>query len=450
MKIIEEQLLLNNIISIKEFIDSNKTVKNIYENIEKLKNQSLQDVSLKSDLEFFDEISFILSVITSIVNHPQITTKGEDIIIRAEQAPSIQAEEYQKILQDSRLWKRKKAEMLPEYVYYYQSTDQINTYENRFIVLVINIIDQELLKYNEFYVSLIQSFNGQEKLSLDKDKQEIALKKLNLLLKKIKFIKNTYFYREVSKSKEVIKVVQPTNILLKNRLYNYCFKFYRKRIAYVDKTILENDFKTYYFTLLLKSLYKKNFAYIDINDKTLTFNENSDLEIEDLKFTSVDYTVTINKNDLGFEVIVENDRIKNSIKGKHLLAFDIENAFNGIDLHLRKSLPNKDEYHTVETLSLWKTAYVENINNERGSFELNVISDNSLNEEGLMDKWLSDKIANSFASKELYEKYCPVCRSTDKEVANNIYECMHCKSIYTFYKDSNNKQCIWFIKLRRA
>ena len=104
MKIIEEQLLLNNINKIQSFLTANKTMRSIFGKIEKLENKSLQEVSLKSDIEFFDEISFILSVITSIITHPQITTKGEDIIIRADQAHTIQNESYQKLIQDDKLW----------------------------------------------------------------------------------------------------------------------------------------------------------------------------------------------------------------------------------------------------------------------------------------------------------------------------------------------------------
>ena len=89
MKIIEEHLLLNNIKLIKKFILKQNKINSIFENIEKLKITSLQDLSVVSDLEFFDEISFILSVITSIVTHPRIITKGEDVIVRAELAPSI-------------------------------------------------------------------------------------------------------------------------------------------------------------------------------------------------------------------------------------------------------------------------------------------------------------------------------------------------------------------------
>lgn len=452
MKIIEEQLLLNNVNKIKKFVETKKTIKSIYDKIEKLNNNSLQDLSVKSDLEFFDEISFILSVITSIVSNPRIITKGEDVVLRAEQAPSIQSDGYQQTLQDSRLWKRKNIEMVPEYVHYYQSTDEIATYENRFIVLVINIIEQELNKYKYFYVSLIQTFIGQERLSIDQDKQDEALNKISLLLKRIKFIKNTYFYKEVRKKLGIFKTVQPTNILLKNRLYNYCFKFYRKRIAYIDKTSLENDFKAFYFIELLKVLKKNNYAYVDVNKKEMEFNDEVGLNIPTISFTSIDYSIEIKNHPLGFEVTVINDCIKgNKInKAKHLLLFDIENGFNNINNNFVKYLPKENEYCTVEALSLWNIAYIENIDNERGSFDLNIKNDNVCTENELIEKWFNTKVAYSYASKELYEKYCPVCKETEKEIENNIYKCTNCNSIYTFYKDKNNKQCVWFIRLRRV
>lgn len=450
MKIIEEQLLLNNINKIRTFLNANKTMRSIYSKIEKLENKSLQELSLKSDIEFFDEISFILSVITSIITHPQITTKGEDIIIRAEQAPTIQNDAYQKLIQDDRLWKQNKVKMIPEYVYYHQSTDEIITYENRFIVHVINIIDQELKKYSDFYVSLIPSFMGQDKLSVAKDSQEIALRKINLLQKKIKFIKNTYFYKVVSKSKETIRNVQPTNILLKNRLYNYCFKFYRKRIAYFDKSLLEQDFKLYYLMTLLKVLKNKGFVLIELDNKPIIIDEENNVIVKDLKFTSVDYTININDSSLGFEIEIMNDLFSKKIKAKHLLLFDIDNSFVSIDHALKKELPNEDDYYTIEVLSLWKTAYVNEINYSKNSFEMEIISENGLAEQQIIEKWLDSKIAHSYASKELYEKYCPICKQTEKEIENNIYKCMNCNSVYAFYKDNDNKQCIWFIKLRRS
>ena len=450
MKIIEEQLLLNNINKIQSFLNANKTMRSIFGKIGKLENKSLQEVSLKSDIEFFDEISFILSVITSIITHPQITTKGEDIIIRADQAHTIQNESYQKLIQDDKLWKQDKLKMIPEYVYYHQNTDEIVTYENRFIVLVLNIIEQELKKYSDFYISLIPSYIGQDKLSIAKDSNETALRKINLLQKKIKFIKNTYFYKIVSKNKEAIRNVRPTNILLKNRLYNYCFKFYRKRIAYLDKTLLQQDFKLYYLVLLLKVLKEKGFVHIELNNKPINIDENNQVTVENLRFTSVDYSLVINDNPLGFEIEIINDLVGDKVTTKHLLLFDIDNSFISIDHSLKKELPNANNYTSVEVLSLWKTAFIEDINNSKNSFEIIINSENGLTEKQIIEKWLNSKISHSYASKELYEKYCPICRGIEKEFERNVYTCMNCKSVYTFYKDNDNKQNIWFIKLRRT
>ena len=448
MKIIEEQLLLNNIKNIKAFVNANKTMPNIYENISSLENKSLQDLSLKSDILFFDEISFILSVITSIVTHPQITTKTEDIILRAELAPSLQNDAFLRVLQDDRMWKQKKLKMEPEYVYYHQSIDEIRTYENRFIVKVINIIDQELKKYNEFYISLLKSFDFQDSLSEDGEKQEKAMIKINLLLKKIKFIKNTRFYKEVSKSKEEIRYVQPTNILLKNRLYNYCFKFYRKHIAYDDKIELEQDFRVYYFTLLLNSLKKNGFKYAKSDQKkTFKFTKTKRPEFNNIKFESKLFKLVINEDINGFVITISKGRIKVN----HLLMFDVDNGFNRTDLNLRKRSLKNNEFVTIESLTVWKKSFIENINEEKNTFDIKVSKDNIISEQELMDKWLESKISHSYASKELYEKYCPVCKGMDKEVDNNIYECKECNSIYTFYNEKNkdvNKQCIWFIRVR--
>ena len=46
---------------------------------------------------------------------------------------------------------------------------------------------------------------------------------------------------------------------MKDRLYNLCFKFYRKFIKYEDKESLFKDFKNYYHCLILKVFKNNNF-----------------------------------------------------------------------------------------------------------------------------------------------------------------------------------------------
>ena len=75
MKFIEETLLKNTVENINTFIQSHKSISEYYEEVNNLNIESLQSFSFKRDNEFFDEVSFVLSVINSIITHPHILTK---------------------------------------------------------------------------------------------------------------------------------------------------------------------------------------------------------------------------------------------------------------------------------------------------------------------------------------------------------------------------------------
>ena len=261
MKIIEEQYLKKTINTLNKFAKEHSIANSFYRNLDSVEINSLQDLSFKNDIEFFEQINFILSVITSIVVRPHISNTGEEIILRSDQVGSIQNDMFMETLKDASLWKHnKEKEMIPEYVHYYQNIDLIRIYENIFIVMLINMLDTELNNYVEFYSKMILTFQGQHSLSLSDDKVQIAFSKIELLLIKIRILKSTYFYKVISKGGSCkLSHVRPTNILLKDRLYNYCFKFYRSLITYEDKDALARDFSVYYFMLMLKKFKELDF-----------------------------------------------------------------------------------------------------------------------------------------------------------------------------------------------
>ena len=260
MRIIEESKLKKNISQLNNYKKANKLVKDYYNNLDSLKLTSLQSLSYDQDIAFFDEVSFILNVIASIISHPHLSNKGEDIVIRSELAGHISVDSFQRMFKEPSFWKEKDLEMKPEYVHHYQYTDEIKIFENIFIGMIIKLIDQELNEYSNFYNQLIPSIedNNLDEL-LENEDTEIALNKLQVLQRKVRYIKNTYFYKEVSKVKLLLKNIQPTNILVKDRLYNYCYRFYKKFIQYVDQDSLIADFSNYYYGLVIKALKKKGF-----------------------------------------------------------------------------------------------------------------------------------------------------------------------------------------------
>lgn len=441
MKIVEERYLKDTISKLYKFIKGLKGYDELALEIDSFRYKPLQDLSFKTDIEFFDDISFVLSVITSIVSNPHISNKYEEVILRAELAPAINNEMFLQTIKDPTLWKEDGLDMIPEYVCYHQNIDELRIYENVFVCHVINLIEAELNKYNDFYVSIIRSFDGNNSLSLRKENSEKALLKLRFLLKKVKHIKNTRFYREITKKPLNMRYVHPTNILTKDRLYNVCFKFYRQYISYADKQSLIKDFRLYYFTLLMQTLKESGFTLKTIErSNRFRFEARRYLKIPKLTFSSDLFELTISgdKEYCGLVLEVKNHRVKGRTKSKHLLVFDANYNFNSV----KDEYFENTEYTSIDAMSIWNMAHIT-----EGDVE--VLFGNPKSELQLVSEWVNSKINHAIGSKNIYSLYCPVCKAQAIEEVSSTHHCDECGSIYTFYTDNNSRENIWFIKLGR-
>ena len=151
MKLSEERYLKKSIREIRRLAKEQLYINSFYSNLDVLSDKSIQDLSFTNDVKFFNSINFILSVITSIVVRPHIANKREEVIIRSDLVSSFPSESFKLTMQDPSLWKIKDFEYYPEYLHYFQNVDELNIYENRFICMVIDLIDEELRKMREFY-----------------------------------------------------------------------------------------------------------------------------------------------------------------------------------------------------------------------------------------------------------------------------------------------------------
>ncbi len=416
MKIIEEIQLKNIINTINEFnLNKNNDFKNIYNDLNNLNLESLKDISFKNDIEFFDNVSFVLSVISSIINHPHIITKSDDIIVRSELAGHIDEDSLKRVFKESSLWKQKEYDMIPEYVYYHQQEDNIKIYENIFIGMLIKLLDEKINEYYNFYIDILPS--KEENNILDDKFILNGLNKIENILRKLRYIKNSSFYKIISKCDISRKQINPTNILLKDRLYNYCFKFYRKFVIYEDDFILKNDFNQYYFYLLLKSLNKNKFVLInklDINNLSFKLNE--------IKINLINQ----------LDKFILNINYKN-LNINHVLYLNLDRTI--------KDLPiNNNIYKTADIITLWN---LYEINNEL----TNQVFKKLMSEFDMICYWLNSKFDFVKANKDLYQKFCPVCKSKNINVNNDLlYKCDKCNTEYLF----TNIDQIWFIKIRRV
>lgn len=410
MNIIEENKLNEIITNINNFKNNYSDKVSMFENIDALEIENIQEVFYQNDLNFFDDVSFIISVIASIINHPHLNNTGEDIIIRADLAGSISQESFQKVFKDPSLWKEKNLEMVPEYVHHYQYIDEIKTYENIFIGMIINVIDSNINSYGTFYAGLIPSLNVNTKEKLENDQIEKILDRIDYLKRKILYIKSSNFYKEISKCDLKLKTIVPTNILIKDRLYNHCYKFYRKFIKYTEIENLENDYEEYYFYNLLKILKERNFVLVKEEKDIWHFNlEKFKVTLKKLNNKGINLTINyMNKATASHNLLIQINEDDN-------LIFDQTASSNDI-------------------ISIW------NLKNEDGK----ILNKDNMTPRNLINMWLDSKFILNQVQKSLYTRYCPICKNRGIMEEKHIYKCTTCGTTYVFV----NNDTIWFCKTR--
>lgn len=402
---------------IKEaYPDRTTTIDDVYEDIEEQDIVSLQKASFESDSEYLKRVSSLLNAILSIIYHPHISNKTEDVILRVEQVGSLGSDEFRQILLDTQLWKRHGATMIPEEVHYRQHIDELKIYENRFITLLVDLIDRELTKYNSFYVSKLPTFDSRS-AALPRDEVGGLIITIDRLKRRVQFIKSTYFYKVVSEGKPLTGRIRPTNILMHDRLYRHCFKFYRDFIRYEDADAIKIDLRRYYLLLILRALKSRGFRLVEnVDNKKLKLKtHNFDIELSAIGADRIFMTVST----AGREA------------ARHLLylSFDDREA----------PLATEDEaYTTTEALSLWGLSALDR-KQER----------TCASEKNLVRTWLDSKLRITKLRQDIYGRYCPVCRSRsiiseDEE----MHLCSSCTSEYVFLERSQLGN-VWFRKIRK-
>ena len=423
MKKSEELNLSEQTRLIRNYAKRHADLQSFYSSINSLNIISIQDLSFKNDIELFREIAFILSVIFSIISKPHLNNRREEIIARSGEASMISEEDFLKTLRDSSIWKDTVDNViLPEYVYYHQYEDDLRIYENIFIVHMINELSFIMDSYLSLYVSLLKVKNPLNKdLVGDDSTQESALRMANKLSRRLNQIKQTYFYRDVSKAKNKPKVFYPTNILVKDRLYNLVYKFYKKMYIYQDKRDIDNELYLFYFSLLLSVLHSDGFE-LDSRNKSLVYDNNQITLPDKLFFTSADYRLSIQTNPEEHTFLVSyKDKLDEAVN-THLLVLTNDATFEET-----KVIAPSEDIFSVEYLSLW---HIGEINKKTNKIQL--INETLMNETELIRYFLASHHDIYTGSELIYSSYCPVCKSKNIFQNRGHIFCDDCGAIYKF------------------
>ena len=429
MKKSEELNLSEQTQFIRNFAKRHADLQSFYSSINSLNIISIQDLSFKNDIELFREIAFILSVIYSIISKPHMNNRRDEIIARSGEASSLSEDDFQKTLRDSSLWKDMDGfNLLPEYVYYHQYEDDLRIYENIFIVHMINEISFIIDSYLSLYISLLKVKESNNKeLVIGDSIQEDALRTANKLSRRINQIKESYFYRDVSKAKNKPKVFYPTNILVKDRLYNLVYKFYKKMYIYQDKKDIDKELYLFYFSLLLSLLHEDGYE-LDSRNKALIFENNEIVLPKKMFFTSSDLRLSIQTNVEENSFLVSYKDKLEEVSNTHLLILTNDATFE----ESKVVLPTEEIFST-EYLSLW---HLGEIGKDQ---KIHLINETLMSEKELLKYFLNSHHDIYSGSEIIYSSYCPVCKSKNIFQNKGHIFCDDCGAIYKFAKTKGSK-----------
>lgn len=408
----------------EEFISLNGGLVGAYSHAESAGDFSLQKISYEEDCSYFKEALSLLGIILSIAEKPHVSTRREEVFARIEQAGQLSADDFKRVCRDGSLWKRRGVKMVPEELYYFRNEDELCIYENRFIVLLIDLIGREITELKRVYGERLPRI-GENTDALYAGDAGMALDFARNIEKRVAYLKNTGFYKIVGKEKPLKGRISPTNILLKDLKYRACFKFYNGFLKYQCEGEEAEDLRSIIKIYILKSL------------KKLGFDLKEGKNLNEYKACGKEFSLNFDFNKKGAVILDVTHKISKKTVKYALFAEDGRSAEAAEEF---ASGDDGKNFCSVEIIGEWSLK--DGVTHE-------LLSRAGQTEEEMIYSWLASKIRLIRADSSVYKKYCPACGVSGVYENDGDFSCPNCGTRYAFTQNSSGESVIWICKLRR-
>lgn len=408
----------------EEFISLNGGLVGAYSHAESAGDFSLQKISYEEDCSYFKEALSLLGIILSIAEKPHVSTRREEVFARIEQAGQLSADDFKRVCRDGSLWKRRGVKMVPEELYYFRNEDELCIYENRFIVLLIDLIGKEITELKRVYGERLPRI-GENTDELYAGDAGMALDFARNIEKRVAYLKNTGFYKIVGKEKPLKGRISPTNILLKDLKYRACFKFYNGFLKYQCEGEEAEDLRSIIKIYILKSL------------KKLGFDLKEGKNLNEYKACDKEFSLNFDFNKKGAVILDVTHKISKKTVKYALFAEDGRSAEAAEEF---ASGDDGKNFCSVEIIGEWSLK--DGVTHE-------LLSRAGQTEEEMIYSWLASKIRLIRADSSVYKKYCPACGVSGVYENDGDFSCPNCGTRYAFTQNSSGESVIWICKLRR-
>lgn len=430
----------------KEKIFKSSSFKSFKKSLDEVKIYG-PDLSGK-DSRFIAECKNVLDVITGIIRKPQITSREEEAIVRRDQAYNIDTESFKQTINDSSLWKRKNGNMEPENVHVKQAIDSYFLYENIFVTRVLDFINNELNSIAKSYSKKVNNFKGlfeTESYTYNRfgvfshfiggnypysgilGTQELSVREnskiVTKLLKKTSKLCSTPFYKDLHNAKVRQNQIMMTNILLKDRRYNSCYRFYKKYVSTENDEYYLPIYQDYILMRMVRDLKEEyRFTYRQNKIKITSLEDGLELNKEILmKDRHFRYLISKDKDNYGFTIDVKLKNYEEEvIYARYYIVLALEiNQENLNDYKEIVSLKYKEGYDHVTIITL------KNLTNYYNGILVISFDELDDNKNGLSNLFTSYHMVFKCDFSE-YEQLCPICGSRSVGSVDVEYHCSSC------------------------
>lgn len=450
----------------------------LYETLSEEKLKLHAKIDFSELLQKANEYKNVLNKVAAIVYKPLITVTTNEIVLRAEQSTALSTDSFRQTLQDPRIWRQKGGAMSPEYVHTTETLDTIITYENKFIIILIKFIHHavsELFKeakpeldslekyfeskgltygrysiFNEFQ-DFSYPYDG---IFVSTDSDEAKLyKQLKYLMNLLKKLEGSTFYKTIEPYAHDRNIL-PTNILVHNELYSFCYKFYKNNFLLSNKDEAR-DIAYYNYTLvsLFNYLASTNVAKTSkSNNAKMWIDSSKRLRFTEISFKKGLFAFFIKEDEENLAFTFETHLIEKAVKtttkvsDSKVAKYYIQAAY-GYTYDNQKSIDSNfkarhDHYNDCVLITM------NNLVLEYNS----VLNLNYSKEDHYI---LFKNLVSSFSmlftatNTEIYNKICPVCGQNHINLDKPERICGDCGASYTL-ENVLDEELIWIKAFRRV
>lgn len=428
------------------------------------------DFNCDEQLTHAEEIRLATEKIMAIIAHPHIKVVTEEIIIRSELSGALSHDSFSETMRDPKLWKNKNGSMSPEYVHTVENVDTINTYENQFISMFIDELSEDVDLLLSDIAPLVESlqehfertdktfgqhsmFKGFAKskapftpfmLSNEMNDREKLLMLVRKLQKRLRNLRSTEFYKLTS-NKRFNHSVIPTNVLIHDPKYNFCYKMYVASYQKKGAQDKENDLYYNYVVTSFAKYFASTQLMVPDNKPSISLDEYNNINLQSVKVRKDNFSFTfrLDKESHGIEckVFYMGGKRKDMEKRKATYYLIVSHTFTEKNQKVIDALIDSKAGYDDVLLITAKNAV------KRFS---DVVNLTYYKDDGamLIKNVLASMMMLFESSIGLYHDRCPFCGSEEITFTGSNYICAHCGTNYSIFPQYN-RDLVWLTTIGR-